>query len=91
MRSQSRCRAYIHGTQGRYRKYDCLNCDSVFSRFLVRPLPKKARLCGKCLELPGMVQQYNEAFDERDKKEKEENGKDIHADNRLEVRPEMGQ
>ena len=69
MRNDSQGREKMNGQVGRTRRYCCRNCEAMFSRFLLRSLPERARLCNKCLEQPELKRQYDEAFEERDGKE----------------------
>lgn len=71
MKNTSRCREKMEGQIGRWRTYRCQECHDEFSRFLVRPLPAKARICNQCLEQPELRRQYDEAFEERDRRERD--------------------
>ena len=50
----------------------CTVCGQKFSQVLLRSLPPKARLCLDCQALPGLGEQYDQAFEERDRKERGE-------------------
>jgi len=65
----TRCREYRKGLTGRWHTYNCQNCGQRFSRLLRRALPKDARLCDECLKVPELEEQYDRAFEKRDKKE----------------------
>ena len=69
MQNYSQCKEKIKGRVGRLRTYICINCGERFSQVLLRTLPKKARLCTKCLKIPGLNAQYHEAFEKRDRRE----------------------
>ncbi|KKM14458.1 hypothetical protein LCGC14_1705870 [marine sediment metagenome] len=69
MQPTTRCKEYRLGQKGRLRSYVCRNCGERFSQVLLRALPKKARLCTKCLKIPGLNAQYHEAFEKRDRRE----------------------
>ena len=69
MRTITRGRECREGLIGRWHTYNCRHCGGRFSRFLRRALPEQARLCDECLQSPELKEQYDRAFDERDKEE----------------------
>ncbi len=69
MINKSRCREKTEGRVGRNRAYICRKCGIKFSRFLLRSLPLKARICNECLKDMDNLAEFHNAFEERNRKE----------------------
>ncbi len=74
MKPTTRCKEYRREERGRLRTYKCIHCGEKFSLVLLRSLPQKARLCYICRQKPELKKQFHQAFEERDRKERNDKG-----------------